>query len=107
MPDYDEEADALGSFRVAMDEIGRRVRAGEPLVATGYFARPNERRDLFPDPLPGRLATTVAYIWLFLDDLPCRIGWHRWVLSFPYWGLMSNNFRCRACGATRSESAHP
>jgi hypothetical protein len=47
MPDYDEEADALGSFRVAMDEIGRRGRAGEPLVATGYFARPGEQLDLF------------------------------------------------------------
>lgn len=43
MPDYDAEADALGSFRVAMDKIGRRVRAGEALVATGYFARPDEK----------------------------------------------------------------
>lgn len=49
MPDYDEEADALGSFRVAMDEIGRRVRAGEPLVATGYFARPAEQPQNRPD----------------------------------------------------------
>lgn len=36
--DYDWEADAIGSFRDAIAEIGRRVKAGEePVPTTGYF----------------------------------------------------------------------
>jgi hypothetical protein len=39
-PDEDA-ADSLGSFHVAIDAIGERVKAGEPLPTTGYFARGN------------------------------------------------------------------
>lgn len=40
---YDEHADALGSFHDAVKEIGRRVKAGEPLPQTSrYFGRGTE-----------------------------------------------------------------
>ena len=37
---YDPEADAVGCYRDAVAEIKRRVDAGEPPPATGYFAKP-------------------------------------------------------------------
>lgn len=39
-PDYDPEADSIGSYYAAIEEIGRRVKAGEePAPTSGYFGR--------------------------------------------------------------------
>jgi site-specific DNA-methyltransferase (adenine-specific) len=38
-PEYDPEADSIGSFHAAIRAIGERVKAGEPLPTGGYFAR--------------------------------------------------------------------
>jgi hypothetical protein len=38
-PEYDPEADSIGSFYAAIRAIGERVKAGEPLPTGGYFAR--------------------------------------------------------------------
>lgn len=34
---YDEAADAVGSYYAAIQAIGERVKAGEPLPTGGYF----------------------------------------------------------------------
>lgn len=43
--DYDEIADAFGSFHVAISEMRRRHLAGEPIPATEYFARSRPLRN--------------------------------------------------------------
>lgn len=35
---YDEAADATGSYYAAIAAIGERVKSGEPLPESGYFA---------------------------------------------------------------------
>ena len=40
LPEYDPEADSIGSYYACIQEIGRRVKAGEePVPTTGYFGR--------------------------------------------------------------------
>jgi len=37
---YDAEVDSIGSYYAAIEEIGRRVKAGEePVPTSGYFGR--------------------------------------------------------------------
>ncbi len=40
---FDPEADSIGSYHAAIEEIGRRVKAGDPLPTTGYFGPTQSR----------------------------------------------------------------